>query len=185
MRSRWWWGLALVVAAHGALAAQKLAAQEPEDALPEDAARAQELRQRIEDRFLARAKDQLGLTEEQTARLRATATTYGGRRRELAAHERELRSALAGQLRPGVAANQDSVSHLTDALMDVRSAYVRTSQDESREMAKFLTPVQRSQLLVMRERLLRRIQEVRARRMQERPLVGPRGGGRVRDRVGP
>jgi DNA anti-recombination protein RmuC len=163
MRRHWWWGIMVMT-----LSATTVAAQQPDDAGPADGPRAQELRQRIEDRFALRVKEELGLSDEQTQQLRATATTYGSRRRDLQAQERQLRSALAAQLRPGVAANQDSVSRLTDALVDLRSRYARTFQDENQEMGKYLTPVQRSRLFVMRERLVRRIQEVRARRQEER-----------------
>jgi len=136
----------------------------------DDPARAQLLRQRIEDRFAVRVKEQLGLSDGQLARLRATSTTYGGRRRDLEARERLLRSALADQMRPGVAADQDSVSKLTDAVVSLRSAYARTFQDENAEMATYLTPVQRSQVLAMRERIMRRIQEIRQAHRDGLPL---------------
>jgi hypothetical protein len=147
------WGVVMV----GLLTAGPAWAQETG---PDDPARAQ-LRQRIEDRFAARVKEEVGLTDVQLARLRATSTTYGGRRRNLEAQERLLRSSLADQMRPGVAANQDSVSRLTDALVNLRSSYAQTLRDENNEMAKYLTPVQRSQLLAMRERFARRVQEIR------------------------
>lgn len=135
-----------------------------------DPARAQLLRQRIERRFAARVKEQLGLTDEQFAKLRATSQTYGGRRRDLEARERALRSALAEQMRPGVAANQDSVAQLTDALVGLRASYAKTFEEENAELATYLTPVQRSQLLAMRERFMRRIQEIRQARRQGIPL---------------
>jgi hypothetical protein len=81
-----------------------------------------------------------------------------------------LRSALAGQMRPGVAANQDSVSRLTDGLVNLRSSYAQTAREENNEMASYLTPVQRTQLLAMRERFLRRIQEIR---QEQRARQGP------------
>ena len=143
-------------------------AQEVDD--QDNPARAQRLRQQIEDRFAARVKDELGLSDEQLAKLRATWVTYGGRRRELAARERMLRSALASQMRPGVAANQDSVSKLTDGLVNLRSSYAQTAREENNEMARYLTPVQRTQLLAMRERFLRRIQEIR---QEQRARQGP------------
>jgi hypothetical protein len=153
------WGLVMV----GVLAAGPAWAQEtgPED----DPARAELLRQRIEDRFAERVKEEVGLTDAQLAKVRATSITYGGRRRDLAAQERLLRSSLAEQMRPGVAANQDSVSKLTDAIVNLRTAYAQTFRDENAEMATYLTPVQRSQLLAMRERFVRRIQEIRRQRM--------------------
>jgi hypothetical protein len=160
------WPAVLATVALGApLRAQQPAGPPPAEAeAPGAPARAAELRRMIEDRFAARVKQQLGLTDQQTERLRATTKTYGAQRRDLQDRERTLRSALAGQLRPGVAADQDSVARLTDALLNVRTAYVQTFRDENAELAKFLDPVQRSRLMVMRERLMRRVQEIRARR---------------------
>ncbi len=155
------WALALLLAAAAPLAAQ-------DDTAPEDGARAQALRREIEDRFAQRVKERLGLTDEQLAKLRATSATYGARRRELQARERSLRRALAGQLRPGVAADQDSVARLTSSLMDVRSAYAQTFRDEDREMSRYLNPVQRSQIFVMRERLAQRVREVSEQRREAR-----------------
>jgi hypothetical protein len=73
-------------------------------------------------------------------------------------------------MRPGVAANQDSVSRLTDGLVNLRSSYAQLARDENKEMATYLTPVQRTQLLAMRERFLQRIQEIR---QEQRARQGP------------
>jgi DNA anti-recombination protein RmuC len=137
----------------------------------DDPVRNQALRQQIQDRFAERIKAEIGLTDQQLARLRATSTTYGSRRRDLAAQERTLRSALADQMRPGVAANQDSVSKLTDGLVNLRASYAQTLRDENREMAQYLTPVQRSQVLAMRERLTQRIREIREQRQGRREMM--------------
>ena len=100
--------IALLAAAGGAVAAQ-----DPDTTRPQ----AQALRQRIEERFAQRVQEQLGLSDEQAAKLRVTSHDYGERRRKMEARERDLRVALTGQLRPGVAANEDSVARLTKALV--------------------------------------------------------------------
>lgn len=145
----------LTLAAVHSLAAQDTGVNRP---------RADLLRQRIEERFAARVQEELGLSDDQTNKLRSTAREYASRRRELEAQERDLRSALAAQLRPGVAADQDRVAELTSKLVDLRVAYAQSFRDEMREHSKYLTPVQRAQLYVMRERLIQRVQEVRDRR---------------------
>jgi hypothetical protein len=75
-----------------------------------------------------------------------------------------LRDALEAQLRPGVAADRDSVARLTDALVEMRGAYAQTFRDEHRDVSRFLDPVQRARLYMMRERLMRRAHEVRGER---------------------
>ena len=59
------------------------------------------------------------------------------------AEERRLRQALAGELRPGVAANKDNVARLTDQLLDLKVRYVASYRDEVKDLAGFLDPVQR------------------------------------------
>lgn len=125
--------------------------------------RAPALRRLIEERFAARIKEQLGLSNEQMTRLRATTVKFGGRRRELEGRQLAIRRALALQLRPGTAADQDSVAKLTDDLLSGRVAYAQTFRDESAELKEYLNPVQRAQVMALRERLLLRAQQFRER----------------------
>jgi hypothetical protein len=97
-------------------------------------------------------------------RLRTTVGAYAGRRRDLEARQRDLRRALGGQLRPGVAATADSVARLTDELLDVRVRYAESFREEQRQLARYLDPVQRAKLMLLRDRLTNRAQELRRRR---------------------
>jgi hypothetical protein len=126
--------------------------------------RRDQLRQLIEERFTERARDQLGLTDEQTAKLRETSRKFGGRRRELEVRGMGIREALSMQLRPGRAADRDSVLKLTEAAAELRVAYAQTFREELRETSKFLDPVQQAQLFTMRDRLLHRAREIRSER---------------------
>jgi hypothetical protein len=145
------WSLALLLVPLTPVLAQRPDSMDP--------ARADSLRQRIEERFASRVQEQLGLTKDQTAKLRATSQTYGTRRRELRDREHTLRDALGAQLRPGVAANQDSVAKLTDAMASAQAA-----RDEMKDMSKYLNPVQRARLYVMRERFYHRVREAHEHR---------------------
>jgi Spy/CpxP family protein refolding chaperone len=142
-----------------AAAGGAVAAQDPDTTRPQT----QALRQRIEERFAQRVQEQLALSDEQAAKLRVTSQEYGDRRRKMEARERDLRVALTGQLRPGVAADEDSVARLTKALVDLRVDYANTWRDEMNALS-YLTPVQRAQLYLMRDRLLQRVQEIRDER---------------------
>ena len=141
----------------------------------DSAAKADSLRHRIEERFASRVQSELGLTNEQTAKLRVTSKQFGVRRRELHARHRQLREALSAQLQPGVAANQDSVAKLTDAMIELHVASAQATRDEMREVAKYLTPVQRARFFVMRDRLRHHMKEAREH-------GGMRGGRAGRDR---
>jgi Spy/CpxP family protein refolding chaperone len=125
----------------------------------DSAAKTDSLRHHIEERFAGRVQQELGLTNEQTTKLRATSQQFGSRRRELHTRYRALRQALRQQLQPGVAAKPDSVARLTDAIIDLRIASAQAARDEMREVGKYLTPVQRARFFVMRERLRHRMNE--------------------------
>ena len=155
MRSTYLWSLMLALVPFGVAGAQR-----PDS----NSVRGDSLRQRIEERFATRAQEELGLTADQTTKLRATSQQFGTKRRELRSQGQRLRDALAAQLRPGVAANQDSVAKLTDAMIALRMAEAQASRDEVKEQSKYLNPVQRARLYVMRERFAHRLNEVHGHR---------------------
>jgi hypothetical protein len=113
------------------------------------------MRAEVEQRFAERVRTELQLTDEQATRVRATAKDYGARRKELRSRERALRAALADQLRPGIAAIDDSVARLTDDLVDLRVDYMQSYRSELKDLGTFLTPVQRARLIILREQLVR------------------------------
>ena len=135
-----------------ALAVAPLHSQEPSAGRP----RLEELRRRVRERFAERVRQDLNLTNDQMRQLRGTVGKFGIRRRDLESRQRTLREALAGQLRPGLGASPDSVARLTDELMGLRVHYAESFRDEQAELARYLDPVQRARILVLRERLLER-----------------------------
>lgn len=114
----------------------------------------------IQDRLARQVKEQLGLTDDQAEKLKLTSMQWFSRHRRLESRERQLRAALATQMRPGVAADQDSVGRLVDELFAVKVSQVETYRDELDAM-DYLTPVQRAQFFILRDRVLKRIQEAR------------------------
>ena len=150
------------------VAARPVLAQDVGDTNPQAAV----LRQQIETRFAQQIQATLGLSDEQTVKLRSTFNTYAPKRRAMEQEERGIKRGLQGQLRPGIAANSDSVGKLVDRLLELKVAYARSFVEEDREMAKFLTPVQRAQYQMLRERLMARIEEVRQQRQRQQMGAG-------------
>lgn len=146
---------------------------------PQDSAQLGRLRAEIEWRFAERVRLELGLTGEQVTKLKATQERVGARRRDLMRQQFQHRQALQRQIRPGIAANQDSVRLHMDGLQVGRAELFKIEQEEDRELAGYLTPVQRAQFLVMRQRLIERINEMRRERQEMRRPGGrrPQGGG--------
>ncbi len=136
-----------------------------------------EMRQRIEERFTERVKTDLGLTDEQTAKLKEVACGWYDQRRAMEGEERDLRQALQGQLRPGVAANSDSVSRIVNQLLDLKVKYAESYREENKQLG-FLTPVQRAQYYSLRERLLDALKQARASRRAGGGMGGQKWMGR-------
>jgi len=163
MRTFGWFLVAgLVLVAGPALA------QDDGDETPQAA----QMRQQIETRFGQQLQATMGLSDEQAVKLRATFEKYGPERRAMEREQRDIKRALQGQLRPGVAADADSVARLVDRLLANKVKYAESFVGEDKEMAKYLTPVQRAQFQVMRERLMARIEQVRQQRQQQRLQAG-------------
>ena len=176
MRAPWIW-IALAASVAGVAPAQ-----EPQ---AEDTAGAELLRGEIERRFAERVQANLGLNDEQMRKLKATHERIGPRRRQLIRQGLGYRMALQGQMRPGVAANPDSVRVYMDGIKRVRAEQIALDEEEDREMAGYLTPVQRAQFHMMRTRLLERANELRrARQGRMGPADRPGGGVRPQPRPG-
>ncbi len=156
------------------VAARAFAAQNPADTGAE--AEAQQLRQEIQRRFNERVRTELRLTDDQAAKMQATQERYNSQRLDVFRRQRDIRQALEDQLQPGVAANSDSVRTLMDARERNRAQFGKIEQDEDREMAEYLTPVQRARFQMMRQRFMERVAELRRERREQRGMMGPRGG---------
>jgi Spy/CpxP family protein refolding chaperone len=116
---------------------------------PTDTGRAARL-QRMEDHV----RKELGLTDDQAAKLHATRERFEPQRHRIMERQRAIHEGLRSQLQPGVAANADSVSKLLDARQQNRAALVQLGRDSDRELAGYLTPVQRARLEMMREHMM-------------------------------
>jgi hypothetical protein len=172
MMKRTWW--VLLIAAVPALGAQGRAR------MP-DSTRAAELRAQVERRFAEHVRRELDLSDDQATKLRATQERYAGRRRAQMQRQQEIRRALDDQMQPGVAANADSVRRLMDALQAGRGDMLKLEQEEDREMAGYLSPVQRARFQTMRERFVQRVQQLRRERGRggfDRPRRRPDPGAR-------
>jgi len=124
--------------------------------------RAAQMRAQIEARFGQRVQQELGLTDQQMERLRTAARANEDRMRDLNRRDEDMHRAVMDQLRPGVAANQDSLGRLLDGIAAARVQRAQSEQQEMRELGQFLNPVQRARLLMMRHQLAQRVNQIRA-----------------------
>ena len=152
---------ALVITATFADAAQAGAQRvEGERANP----RREALERKLSTRTAEVIKRRLELTDAQMTRLQATNRQFEEQRRALLTRERETRVALRREMTADGSANQSRISELLDLTLQLERQRLDLIQNEQRELAKFLTPVQRAKLLGFQTELRRRTQDMRRKR---------------------
>jgi Spy/CpxP family protein refolding chaperone len=148
------------------IAAMPLQAQAPGDTGDVPPVQMQRLRQMVIERWRARVRADLNLTDDQATKLHATEDRFAARRRDVSQRQAQVLLALRSQLQPGVAANADTVRRLMDEREKNRTALAGLERDEDGEIASYLTPVQHARYQLLRQQLQDRIAEMRRERRQ-------------------
>ncbi len=129
------------------------------------------LEQQFRERAAQLAKERLGLTDAQLQKLQQSNARFAPQLGQLAAQEREIRQQLTQEMRAGNSANQQHVSELLDASLRLQKQRIAVVEAEQKELAGFLTPVQRARYIFLQQQFKKRADELR----------GPgRGQGRPR-----
>lgn len=171
--------LTLVAVAALAGAATPAAAQRPALTPQQQMAR-DSLETRVRQRMGQMLRRELGLNDDQMRRLEATGRRFEPQRRELLAQEREVRLGLRRELTAGDSARQGEVAALLDRMLVLQRRRLDLLEAEQRELASYLTPVQRAKYFGMEENLRRRMEDLRDQGGR-RPGMGtprPAPGGR-------
>ena len=156
-------------------AAGSASAQDPQKQPAPVNPRRQMLEERLRERTGEIVRRRLELTDDQMKKLQAANGQFEKQRGDLMMRERELRRELRQEIVAGDKANQNRVAQLLDQTMVLERQRLDLVQNEQRELAKFLTPVQRAKLFGLQNELRRRTQELRAGQLQRRqgPMRGP------------
>ena len=134
-----------------------------------------QLEQRFRERMADVVRRQLNLNADQMARLQSVDRSFDSQRMALAAQEREARRSLRESLMRDANPDQARVSQLLDRMLRVQRQRLDLVESEQRELAKFLTPVQRARYLGLQNQLRRRMQELQQRPPMGRPGMQRRG----------
>jgi hypothetical protein len=109
----------------------------------------------------------LQLDDVQAARLREVSARYASRRQALVAAERAARRALREEVARGDGADQARTASAIAGLLDAQRRRLALVEEEQRDLAAFLTPVQRARFLALQERALRAARRARLGRDAE------------------
>ncbi len=123
--------------------------------------RREALERQLRDRTGEMVKRHLDLTDAQMSRLQGTNRQFEQQRLALFSRERETRRALRQEMLSEDKADQSKVAELLDQTLQLERQRLDLLQNEQRELAKFLSPVQRAKLLGIQTELRRRTQNMR------------------------
>ncbi len=131
------------------------------------------LEARVRARMEQVLRTQLGLNDEQVRRLSATNRQFEGQRRQLFEQERRVRVELRAAIELGDSTQNARIGPMLDRTMQIQRERLTLQEAEQKELATFLTPLQRAKLFGMEEQMRRRMTEMRE--SGNRP-DGPQGG---------
>jgi hypothetical protein len=118
------------------------------------------LEQQFRERTAKLAQQKLGLTDAQLARLEQSNARFAPQLRQVAAQEREIRFQLRQEMTAGNSANQQHVSDLLDGALRLQKQRIAIVESEQKDLATFLTPVQRARYLALQSQFMKRAQEL-------------------------
>ena len=122
----------------------------------------EELERRFRERSANIVRRELQLNDNQMSRLQGVNRQFETQRVALFAEERRARQALRAEL-TATNPNQQKVATLLDQLMGLSRRRFDIQTNEQRELAKFLTPVQRAKYFGLQNQLRQRLEEVQGR----------------------
>ena len=118
------------------------------------------LEQQFRERVARLTQDRVGLTDAQMAQLEESNARFAPQLSQVAAQERETRRQLRLELTSGGQPNQQHVSDLLDASLRLQKQRIAIVEAEQKELARFMTPVQRARYIGLQQQFRRRAQEL-------------------------
>ncbi|MFL5615697.1 MAG: hypothetical protein ACJ796_18675 [Gemmatimonadaceae bacterium] len=133
--------------------------QSPGGRAPAGTNRAQ-LEQRFRQRLYEMTRKRVGLSDAQMNRLVPVNQRFETQHREIQRQERETRLALRDVLRDSTHADQSRITGYLDKLVQLQHQRVDLVEQEQRDLAEFMTPLQRARYTALQEQVRRRIEQL-------------------------
>jgi Spy/CpxP family protein refolding chaperone len=134
------------------------------------------LEQQFREQSARLAQRKLGLTDAQLAQLEQSNARFAPQMNQLVVQERETRRQLRSEMAAGNQANQQRVSDLLDNAVRLQKQRMALAETEQKELAGFLTPVQRAGYVALQAQVRRRAQELARGNAIQRKGLGQRQG---------
>jgi periplasmic protein CpxP/Spy len=134
------------------------------------------LEQRFREQSAKVAQQRLGLTDAQLAQLAQSNARFAPQQNQLVVQERETRRQLRVEMTAGNQANQQHVSALLDDALRLQKQRIALVEAEQKDLARFMTPVQRAGYLSLQAQVRRRAQELARKTSTQDQGFGQRDG---------
>ena len=118
------------------------------------------LEQQFCQRVAKLTQDRVGLTDAQMTQLEQSNARFAPQLSQVAAQERDTRRQLRREMTSGGQPNQQHVSDLLDASLRLQKQRISIVEAEQKELARFMTPVQRARYIALQQQFRRRAQEL-------------------------
>jgi hypothetical protein len=135
------------------------------------------LERQFRERLAEVVRRRLNLNDVQMRQLGQVNDRYERERMFLLRDERQVRQALRGEVLSGDSANQGKVANLLDQALKIQRQRLDLTEREQRDLATFMTPVQRAMYFGIQDDLRRRMEDIRQQRQQRRAGTAPPGAG--------
>ena len=132
------------------------------------------LEQQVRERIARVTKERLGATDQQMAKLQETNKKFDEKRRLVVDQERDVRMSLRDEVLRPDSARQAQVAALLDRIIKTQRQRVDLMEQEQKELAGFLTPLQRAKYFALEQQVRQRVNQMRQAQIQ-RQMQG-RGG---------
>ena len=120
-----------------------------------------QLRQQVRRAWVQAVRKQLNLNDQQLRNLNQVNVKYDRQRAEVFRDERQARLGLKAAMEDTTAADQNArVEQQMNVLVQAQRRRADLFENEQKELAGFLTPLQRARFTVMQERLAARLQQL-------------------------
>jgi Spy/CpxP family protein refolding chaperone len=138
------------------------------------------IEQQLQHRIAAIMKDRLSLSDEQLRQLTEVTQRFERQRMAVRGEEYRMRMTLRTQLMAGDSASSEIVAEVLEKMPGIERRRIDLMEAEQRELARFLTPVQRARYLSLQEEIRRNMEQIRDRRDTDGSRPGQPGSRPMR-----
>jgi hypothetical protein len=118
------------------------------------------LEQQFRERVAQLTQNRVGLNDAQMAQLEQSNSRFAPQLAQVATQERETRRQLRVEMTSSGQPNQQHVSDLLDASLRLQKQRIAIIEEEQKDLARFMNPVQRARYIALQQQFRRRAQEL-------------------------